>query len=62
MTTVRVTTASKKYAVHIGRALLAQCGEQIQMICGGSKAMLVTDDVVNTLYADKVESSLESAG
>ena len=61
MTTVSVNV-SKNYDVIISSGLLAESGERIKSICGGSKAVIVTDDIVNGLYADTVEDSLKSAG
>jgi 3-dehydroquinate synthase len=42
--------------------LLSQAGGKIAAICGGEAAALVTDDVVNKLYGDTVEQSLQAAG
>jgi len=61
MTTVSVNV-SKQYNVHISSGLLAVCGDKIKECCGGSKAVIVTDDIVNNLYANTVEDSLKSAG
>jgi 3-dehydroquinate synthase len=61
MTVVPVNT-SKKYDVHIGEGLLSQCGKKISAICGGEKALIVTDDTVNRLYGDSVEKALTKEG
>jgi len=58
---VRVS-ASKDYEVWIGEGLLAQAGARIAAVCGGKVAMLVTDDVVNKLYGNAAEQSLQRAG
>ena len=54
--------ASKDYSVRIGGGLLSQTGSLIKMNCGGDLAVLVTDDIVDSLYGNAVESSLRSAG
>jgi 3-dehydroquinate synthase len=61
MITVPVT-ASKNYDVRIGAGLLAQSGGAIREVCGGGKAMIVSDDIVSGLYGDAVEKSLTDAG
>ena len=61
MRTVEVK-ASKEYSVLIGGGLYAQSGQRIMEACGGQIAAIVTDDVVNGLYADTVEQSLKTAG
>ena len=53
---------SKSYSVWIGGGLTSQAGEKISEACGGEKIMLVTDNVVNTLYADAFERSLLASG
>jgi 3-dehydroquinate synthase len=54
--------ASKNYDIFIGDGLLAQAGEKIAEVCRGEFALLVTDDVVNALYGDAVEQSLQKQG
>ena len=61
MTSVTVN-ASKEYNVLIGGGALSESGEKIMAACGGEKAALVTDDNVDKLYGDIVESSLRAAG
>ncbi|MCL2036912.1 MAG: 3-dehydroquinate synthase [Oscillospiraceae bacterium] len=61
MTTVTVN-ASKKYDVLIDKGLLGEAGTRIRQVCGGEKAFIITDNVVNSLYADRTEESLKSAG
>ena len=61
MTTVSVK-ASKDYNVHIKSGLLFESGERIREVCGGEKAIVVTDDIVDKLYGDKVKKALERAG
>jgi len=54
--------ASKKYEIFIGAGILSKAGEIIMSACGGETAAIITDDIVNDLYADTVEHSLKSAG
>ena len=61
MKTVEVTTAPA-YSVHIGAGLLAQCGKLISAVHKPCTAVLVTDDIVDGLYAPLAASSLEQAG
>jgi 3-dehydroquinate synthase len=63
--TIVPVTASKNYDVCIGSGLLSECGDKIAEVCGigsHSKAVLVTDDVVNQLYGEFAENSLYAAG
>lgn len=53
--------ASKEYPVLIDGGLLTGTGEKIASACGGDKAMLVTDDIVDKLYGEAVAQSLHSA-
>jgi len=61
MRSVKVN-ASKQYSVLIGGGILSQTGEKIMETCGGNKAVIVTDDIVEKLYADILEQSLLAAG
>jgi len=61
MKTIEVNTP-KGYSVLVGEGLLSQAGERIKEACGGETAFLVADDIVNKLYGDIVERSLQSAG
>ena len=61
MTTVPVK-ASREYEVRIGSGLLGGAGEAVRQVCGGEAVMLVCGDIVNGLYADGVQGSLEAAG
>ncbi|MCI9468103.1 MAG: 3-dehydroquinate synthase [Oscillospiraceae bacterium] len=61
MTTVPVK-ASREYEVRIGSGLLRGAGEVVRQVCGGEAVMLVCGDIVNGLYADGVQGSLEAAG
>ena len=61
MTTVHVH-ASRDYDIHIGPGILARAGSQIAPFCPGGLCAVVTDDVVDGLYADVLEQSLADAG
>lgn len=61
MNTVTVN-ASKNYNIYIGNDLLDPCGERIKKEIGVCSAAIITDDNVDKLYADRVESSLQNAG
>ncbi|MBQ8975440.1 MAG: 3-dehydroquinate synthase [Oscillospiraceae bacterium] len=61
MTTVTVS-ASKKYDVLIGEGLLKSAGRHIAAAAPAESAMIVSDDTVNAIYGDAVESSLTEAG
>jgi len=55
-------SASKEYSVLIGGGILPHVGENVAIACGGEKAALVTDDVVDKIYGNTVEQSLQAAG
>lgn len=61
MRSIRIK-ASKNYEVLIGSGMLNNCGELIRKVSKARKAVLVCGDIVEGLYADKVQSSLVSAG
>ena len=61
MNTVHVDT-SKKYDVIIGQVLLDTAGEQISKLIKPSKALIVTDDNVASLYLGRLETSLKASG
>lgn len=54
--------ASSEYDVIIGHGLLEGCGERIRAISRAGRAVIVCGDIVDGLYADTVQSSLESSG
>ncbi|MBQ8044248.1 MAG: iron-containing alcohol dehydrogenase, partial [Clostridia bacterium] len=61
MKKVRVT-ASKEYNVIIDNNLLDDAGKYIQETVKGRIAAIITDDIVDELYANKVEKSLKANG
>ncbi len=50
------------YTVTVGQDLLSESGEWLTALHAPCTVALVTDDTVNTLYADTVAHSMESAG
>ena len=61
MIKIRVN-ASKPYDVVIGKGLLSQAGSLVAEAVKGRKAVIVTDDIVNGLYAEKLIKSMTDAG
>lgn len=61
MTTVPVN-ASRQYDICIGSGLLDRTGVMLREVSTCETVMLVCGDIVNGLYADRVQSSLEEAG
>ena len=61
MTKIRVK-ASKPYDVVIGKGILENAGSLISEAVKGRKAVIVTDDIVNGLYAEKLIKSMNEAG
>ncbi len=53
---------SKPYDVLIARGMLDEAGSRIASALGQSRAMIVTDDTVDALYAARLEKSLADAG
>ncbi len=61
MRTIQVS-ASRSYDIHIGPGLLEQAGEAIRPFCPGGLCAVVTDDIVDGLYARALEKSLRETG
>lgn len=62
MKTIKVE-ASVSYEVQIGSGLLTGCGERIRAVTPRAvRCVLVTDDTVAPLYAERVERELADAG
>jgi len=61
MATVRVET-SKSYDIIISAGLLQNAGEHIRNAVGGTKAAIITDDIVDALYAETLKRTLSGAG
>ena len=54
--------ASTAYDVVIGSGLIDEAGLRIAEVIAPTTALIVTDDCVEALFADRVQASLESAG
>ena len=54
--------ASKKYDVLIGKGLIDKAGEKIKEIISPCKCAIITDDVVDNLYSERVINSLKNSG
>ena len=61
MKKIQVRT-SRPYDIIIERGSVRKCGELISSVLSSKKAVIVTDDIVNGLYADTVVESLEACG
>lgn len=61
MMQVHVATGSP-YEILIERGLLASCGKLIRTLLGETRIALISDETVDGLYGDLVESSLTAAG
>lgn len=61
MKTVEVV-ASSRYPIYIGTGLLPRLGEMAGAVTKAKTVVLVTDDIVNELYAKVAEKSLQEAG
>ena len=60
MQTIHVNTA-KPYDVHIGKGLLSEVPARIAAIAKTRRVMLVTDDIVDGLYGEKLQTALRDA-
>lgn len=61
MKTVKVN-ASVSYEVMIGNGILKSSAKHIKAVLGDARLCIVTDDTVDALYSNKLESSLRSEG
>ena len=61
MKRVRVE-ASGSYDVLIGPGLMDKAGELVSQVVAPCRAMIITDDIVQGLYGERVKESLEKAG
>ncbi len=55
-------SASKQYEVIIAKNLIENAGAYVKEVVGASKIAVVTDDVVDALYGEKLVISLENSG
>ncbi len=61
MQTIKIN-ASSSYNIYVGEGILTQCGEIINCVKNYKKAVIVTDDIVEKLYAKTVIESLQRNG
>lgn len=54
--------ASRSYTVQIGAGLLKNAGICVREVTKAETAVVVTDDIVNALYGDRVMGSLQAEG
>lgn len=59
--TIEVNT-SRMYDVQLGQGLISVLPQLFEPLCAGRKIGIITDDVVNSLYAAKVVESLDICG
>lgn len=57
-----IVHASKTYEVLIGSGILEKAGAYAKNVTGIGKAAVITDDIVDSLYADKLTESLKKSG
>lgn len=62
MQKIKVSSSQQEYFVHIGKGLLSQLGDISKKAVGGNKVMLVSDDLVFSLWGDIAKRSLEESG
>ncbi len=55
-------SASNKYDVIIGESLIKNAGEHLKKVVSASKIAVVTDDVVDAIYGEKLTCSLKESG
>lgn len=61
MKTIKVRT-QREYSVYIGDSLLDRAGEYIYDAVGGDIAAIITDDVVSSIYLNRLRASMKNAG
>lgn len=62
MKTIELLTSAKETPVLIGAGLLNEAGERLAAIAKGRKAIIITNPLVNEIYAPKVRACLEQYG
>ena len=62
MKTIRCTTKTKSYDMLVAGGFLGSCGRLIATAVPPCRACLVTDETVETLYAEPVQRALEESG
>jgi 3-dehydroquinate synthase len=62
MRTVRVNLSERSYDIFLGQRLLERVGELLHPLQLGSRCLVVTDSIVEKLYAERTVKSLRAAG
>ena len=62
MKTLRVNIPQREYDIHIGKGILSSIGKLLATVYGGKRIVVVTDDNVRPLYAEKVKNALQGDG
>lgn len=62
MHVIKVKAGKTRYEVVVGSGMLEEAGKRIKKVIRGRKLLLVSDDSVHSLYADRVRRSLEGKG
>ena len=62
MKTLKVNIPQREYDIHIGKGLLSDTGKLLSTVYSGKRVVVVTDDNVGPLYAQKVKATLEDSG
>ncbi|MFD0915045.1 3-dehydroquinate synthase [Pseudahrensia aquimaris] len=60
--TIRVDLDERSYDIVIGAGVLAQAGTRIAELLPSSRAIIITDETVNSHHGDALRVSLDSAG
>lgn len=58
MKTVSIELGENSYPIHISSGILSEASTYIEKICSGKK-IIITDETVKTLYAEKLASKLD---
>ncbi len=62
MRKLQVSLGERSYDILIEKGILEACGARIAATCKAERALIVTDDTVGGLYADRVKASLIAEG
>lgn len=57
-----IVNGKSKYEILIGDSLLNLAGEYIRKVTNAKTAAIITDDIVDSLYGESVETSLKNSG
>ena len=54
--------AAEPYKVIVGGNLIGSCGQLVRTLFSGSRVLVITDENVGPLYADRAAAALRQAG